>query len=384
MKYASPVHIAAARRSPIGKFGGSLKSLSAVEIARQVVLGALTPDMLSSAELVSAGQVLQAGVGMNGARQLQLACSIAKESPAYTVNMVCGSGLRAVAAVADSVALGEIQSGLGVGMESMSQAPFVTTAPRWGVKYGDTHLRDVISSDGLSDPTLQIPMGETAERIADQFAISREAQDAYAADSQARVAASDFSSELVAIASKEGGLSVDEFPRRDTTVAKLGALRPAFRLNGTVTAGNSSGLNDGAAALFLSSDSQLQRHGWESMARVIGWTSAGCEPGLMGLGPVVAIRRLLPQIGWSLDEVDCFELNEAFAAQCLGCLGELGIPGEKVNPRGGAIALGHPIGCSGARILVSLIHYMRQKRLQKGIAALCIGGGMGIAMAIEC
>ena len=383
MKYKKSIYLVAARRSPIGRFGGGLKELPAVEIARQVTSATLDASMIAATELVVAGQVLQAGAGMNPARQLALAAGIRQEVPAFTVNIVCGSGLKAVAEVAAAIELGEISAGLSVGMEAMSQAPFYSPSVRWGAKYGDTALRDAVVSDGLTDPALQIPMGETAERIVDFLAISRTDQDAYAAESHRRAAAAKFGSEIIPITTREGLQERDEQIRPDTTAEKLAALKPIFRKDGTVTAGNSSGLNDGAAVLFLASEAAVTKHGWKPLARIVGSTICGCDPALMGLGPVHAVKHLLPEIGWTVADLDAIELNEAFAAQALACIRQLALDPENVNPRGGAIALGHPIGCSGARILVSLLHHLQENNLRRGIATLCIGGGMGIALAVE-
>jgi len=383
MKYQKPIYLVAAKRSPISRFGGGLKGLSAVEIARQVTASTLDPAMIEAAELVVAGQVLQAAAGMNPARQLALAAGIRQDVPAFTVNIVCGSGLKAVADIAAAIELGEVSAGLAAGMESMSQAPFYATSQRWGAKYGDAALHDAVVSDGLTDPTLHIPMGETAERIADSLAISRADQDAYAAESHRRAAAANFGSEITPIKTREGLQERDEHIRPDTTIEKLATLKPAFRKDGSVTAGNSSGINDGAAVLFLASASATAKNDWKPLARIVGSTICGCDPALMGLGPVEAVKRLLREVGWSLAEVDTIELNEAFAVQTLGCIRQLGLDREKVNPRGGAIALGHPIGCSGARVLVSLLHDLQEKNLRRGIATLCIGGGMGIALSVE-
>jgi len=383
MKYKESIYLVAARRSPIGRFGGGLKGLSAVEIALQVTAATLDASMIEATELVVAGQVLQAAAGMNPARQLALAAGVRQEVPAFTVNIVCGSGLKAVADIAAAIELGEISAGLSVGMESMSQAPFYSTSQRWGAKYGDTALRDAVVCDGLTDPTLHIPMGETAEGIADSLAISRADQDAYAAESHRRAAATKFGSEIIAIKTRQGVMEHDEHIRPDTTAEKLAVLKPAFRKDGSVTAGNSSGLNDGAAVLFLASGTAVARYGWKPLGKVIGSTICGCDPALMGLGPVAAVKRLLGEIGWTVADVDAIELNEAFAAQALACIRQLALDPEKVNPRGGAIALGHPIGCSGARALVSLLHHLQEKNLRRGVATLCIGGGMGIALAVE-
>jgi len=380
MKYHTPISILAAKRTAIGKFGGGLKDVSAVELGVAVSKAAMEQANLLACGRVVAGQVLTAGCGMNPARQVVLKAGLAEETPAETLNLVCGSGLRAVASLADAIALEQISDGLALGMESMSRAPHYLPGLRWGLKYGGGSTVDPLESDGLTDPVHGLPMGETAELLAEKFGISREDQDAFAALSQQRyeAAAAGFAEEIVAVPTKAGEFKIDEHPRAGTTAEKLAALRPAFRREGTVTAGNASGMNDGAAALALAAGVQPG-----ALARIAGWSVSGCDPRIMGIGPVGAINQLLRELDWSVAEVDCFEINEAFAAQLLACQRELGLEIEKVNPRGGAIALGHPIGCSGARVLVSLIHYLRQNQLKRGIAALCIGGGMGIALAVE-
>jgi len=383
MIYQKPIHLIAAKRSPIGRFGGGLSTLSAVEMARQVTASTLDAAMIPATQLTVAGHVLQAGCGMNSARQLSLAAGVAREVPAFTVNMVCGSGLKAVIEVADAIALGGLSAGLAAGMESMSRAPFYSNDTRWGARYGHTSLTDAVQADGLTDPTLDLPMGETAERIADSLGISREDQDAFAAESQRRAAGADFSPEIVALSTKNGPVERDEHPRAGTTVEKLATLKPAFRKTGTVTAGNSSGLNDGAAVVFLADEPTTRAHGWTPLATLVGHAAVGCDPALMGLGPVGAISGLLAETGWTASDVDSFELNEAFAAQSLGCIRQLGLAPERVNPRGGAIALGHPIGCSGTRVLVTLVHHLIHSGGRRGVASLCIGGGMGIAVAVE-
>jgi acetyl-CoA C-acetyltransferase len=263
----------------------------------------------------------------------------------------------------------------------MSRAPHYATDLRWGKKLGDSSMQDAMFVDGLTDPLLKIGMGETAERIADKHSITRAEQDSFSALSQSRVAASRaaLSREII----PAGDLTEDEHPRADTTVDSLSKLKPAFRKDGTVTAGNASGINDGAALALLASEDAVSRHGLKPRARIIASAAVGCDPALMGLGPVGAIRKVCAQTGWSLGEVDAIEINEAFAAQALGCNRELNIDTAKLNPRGGAIALGHPIGASGARVLVTLLHYLEDHGLRRGIASLCIGGGMGIAMAVE-
>ncbi|MFC5453222.1 thiolase family protein [Prosthecobacter fluviatilis] len=376
-----PVYIIDARRTPIGRFGGGLKDLTATQLGHALGDAMLPAPLRAHIQQVILGQVLQAGAGMNVARQIALKLGIPQEVPAYTVNMACGSSLKAVALAADSIRSGENDLVLAGGVESMSRAPHYATDLRFGKKLGDSSLQDALFVDGLTDPLLKIGMGETAERIADKHAISRAEQDAFAALSQSRVAASRaaLSREIIPI----GELTEDEHPRADTTADSLAKLKPAFRKDGTVTAGNASGINDGAALALLASEDAVSRHGLQPRARIIASTAVGCDPALMGLGPVGAIRKVCAQTGWSLDEVDAIEINEAFAVQALGCVKELDLDTTKLNPRGGAIALGHPIGASGARVLITLLHHMEDNNLRRGIASLCIGGGMGIALAIE-
>jgi acetyl-CoA C-acetyltransferase len=380
-----PVHLVAAKRSPIGRFGGGLKSVSAADLA-VAVAGSVVPESLrTEVGQVILGQVLQAGCGMNVARQTGWKLGLPEATPAYTVNMACGSSLKAVALGADAIRLGECDLILAGGVENMSRAPHYAMDSRWGKKLGNITLQDSLFLDGLSDAMLDIGMGETAERIADRLGITRAEQDAFAARSQALVAAhrATFEREIVSVPGFEGVISEDEHPRADTTEETLAKLKPAFRPEGSVTAGNASGINDGAAMVLLASDDALTRHGLTSRARIIATAAVGCDPALMGLGPVEAIRGVCGRAGWSLDEVDAIEINEAFAVQTLGCGHLLELDWEKLNQRGGAIALGHPIGASGARVLATLLHLMEDKGYQKGIASLCIGGGMGIAMAVE-
>ena len=385
MKYPSPVYIAAGLRSPVGRFGGGLKSLGAADLALQVA-ETLVPEQLRGAvDQVILGQVLQAAAGMNVARQLGLRLGLPQSAPAFTVNMACASGLKAVALGAESIAQGESRLVLAGGVESMSRAPYYATDLRWGKKFGDSTMVDAIQADGISDPVLQVGMGETAERIGDLLGVTRAEQDAFALLSQQRAVAarSDFERETVGIKTREGEVLFDEHPRADTTLGKLAKLSPAFRKNGTVTAGNSSGINDGAALLLIVNGSGIEEYSLQARARIVGSTSVGCDPATMGLGPVGAVQKLCMEVGWKLEEVDAFEINEAFAVQVLGCARQLSLAPERLNQRGGGIALGHPIGCSGARVLVTLLHLMEDRNLRRGIASLCVGGGMGIAMAIE-
>jgi acetyl-CoA C-acetyltransferase len=379
------VHIVAAKRSPIGRFGGGLKSLSAAELGHAVADAVVPQAVREHVGQVILGQVLQAGSGMNVARQIGLKLGLPIPVPAFTVNMACGSSLKAVALGADAITSGESELVLTGGVEVMSRAPHYNMDARWGKKLGDLALLDSMMVDGLTDPLLKIGMGETAERIADKHHFTREEQDAFAARSQSLAAQhrEAFAREIVSITTKEGMVSSDEHPRADTTTTSLAKLKPAFRKEGTVTAGNASGINDGSAMVLLASDEALTQHALTSRARIIATASVGCDPALMGLGPVGAIRKVCAMTGWSLKDVDAVEINEAFAAQVLGCARELELDPDKLNQRGGAIALGHPIGASGARVLITLLHLMEDQGYHRGIASLCIGGGMGIAMAIE-
>ncbi len=376
-----PVYLIEAKRTPIGRFGGGLKAHTAAELGHALGEAMLPQEWRAHIQQVILGQVLQAGSGMNVARQIGLKLGLPQEAPAFTLNMACGSSLKAVALAADAIRSGESDLVLAGGVEMMSRAPHYAMDLRWGKKLGDSSLQDAIFVDGLTDPLLKIGMGETAERIADKLGITREKQDAFAALSQNRVAASRaaLSREII----PAGDLTEDEHPRADTTLESLAKLKPAFRKDGTVTAGNASGINDGAALALLASEDAVSRHHLKPRARIIGCAVVGCDPALMGLGPVGAIRQVCAQTGWSLDQVDAIEINEAFAVQTLGCAKELSLDTAKLNPRGGAIALGHPIGASGARVLVTLLHHLEDHGLRRGIASLCIGGGMGIAMAVE-
>jgi acetyl-CoA C-acetyltransferase len=385
MKYETPVYLVDARRSPIGRFGGALKDVRpadlAVQVAEAVVSAALKPHV----DEVILGQVLQAASGMNTARQVALRLGLPQRATAFTVNMACGSGLKAVALAADAVAQGGARLALAGGVESMSQAPHYLSGLRWGKKMGDVPLADAIFVDGLTDPVLKIGMAETAERVAETCRISREEQDQFALRSHERAAGcrAAFAREIVSIQTADGRVDKDEQPRTDSTIEKLCALKPAFRANGTITAGNASSLNDGAAMVLLAGEKALAQRDLRPRARVVAACAVGCDPAMMGLGPIWAVRKLCAETGWTLGEVDAVEINEAFAAQTLACARELDLAPEKLNRRGGAIALGHPIGCSGARVLVTLLHLLEDLDMKRGIASLCVGGGMGIAMAIE-
>lgn len=385
MIFPRPIHILAAQRSPIGRFGGAFQEVSAVTLATEVAQAVLRPCSGLVPDQVIVGQALPAGTGMNLARQLVMHLKLKPSVPGFTVSMACGSGLQSVVLAASAIAAGDAQVVLSGGAENMSRAPFLDVSSRWQKKAEPAMLTDSIQCDGLSDPYLNIGMGETAERIADRFKINRHEQDSFALSSQQRAgqASGDFKREIVAMTTGQGRCERDEHPRSGITLEKLATLKPAFREKGTVTAGNSSGINDGAALVLLASAEAMKRHALSSRARVVGAQSIGCDPSMMGLGPVAAVQALCGELSWNLSEVPAVEINEAFAAQTLACIRELGLRENQVNLRGGAIALGHPIGCSGARILVTLLHLLEDRGWQRGIASLCVGGGMGIALAVE-
>ena len=385
MIFPRPIHILAAQRSPVGRFGGAFQEVSAVTLATDVAQAVLRPWSGLVPDQVIVGQALPAGTGMNLARQLVMHLKLKPSVPGFTVSMACGSGLQSVVLAASAIAAGDAQVVLSGGAENMSRAPFLDVSSRWQKKAEPAMLTDSIQCDGLSDPYLNIGMGETAERIADRFKINRHEQDSFALSSQQRAgeASGDFKREIVAMTTGQGRCERDEHPRSGITLEKLATLKPAFREKGTVTAGNSSGINDGAALVLLASAEAMKRHALSSRARVVGAQSIGCDPSMMGLGPVAAVQALCGELSWNLSEVPAVEINEAFAAQTLACIRELGLRENQVNLRGGAIALGHPIGCSGARILVTLLHLLEDRGWQRGIASLCVGGGMGIALAVE-
>ncbi len=386
------IFITGARRSPIGSLQGALAPLQAHEIGAQVIAALLKDNGIGSDQVdeVILGQVLTAAAGMNPARQAARAAGIADRTPAFGVNQVCGSGLRAVALAAQQIRTGDARIVIAGGQESMSNAPHAAPL-RTGRKLGDVALLDTVMRDGLSDAFYGYPMGNTAENIVRKHGISRQRQDEFALASQQRAAvaarAGRFDGERVRISvpARRGETVVkeDEYIRRDADAGSLARLRPVFDEEGSVTAGNSSGINDGAAALVLMGEMEAARRYVAPLASITAWAQTGLDPQFMGLGPISASRKALEKAGWSRDSVDLWEINEAFAAQSLAVIDELGLAPEKVNVNGGAIALGHPIGASGARILVTLIHEMRRRKVRRGVATLCIGGGMGIAMCIE-
>jgi acetyl-CoA C-acetyltransferase len=382
-------------RTAIGNFRGSLASVSAVDLGSIVVRELLKRNGLSGKEIdeVVLGCVLQAGLGQNVARQVALQSNIPNEKTAVTVNMVCGSGLRSVSLAAQAIRCGDAELVVAGGTESMSNAPYLLPKARTGYGMGHAEVVDSMVHDGLWDIFNRYHMGITAENLAQQYGLTRQMQDEFAARSQqkAEQAVNDgrFNDEIVpvSIPQKKGNptlVAVDEFPRFGTTVDSLAKLRPAFKDGGTVTAGNASGINDGAAAVLVASSKAVAQYGLTPMARIASYAYAGVDPAIMGIGPAHAIRQALGRVGWRLDDVELIEANEAFAAQSLAVAKELGLDVQKVNVNGGAIALGHPIGASGTRILVTLLHEMKRRSAPKGLAALCIGGGMGIAMCVEC
>ncbi len=388
------VVILSACRTPIGAFGGSLKDVSAGALGAIAIRESLTRARLDPREVddVLMGCVLQAGAGMNVARQAALAAGIPVEVPAETVNRVCGSGLQAVIHAVEEIRCGGLEAIVAGGTESMSNAPYLLKNARWGYRMGHAEALDSMISDGLTCAIKSCHMGITAEEVASRYAVSRMDQDAFAAESQRRAGAAidngSFAAEIVPVdlPARKAALSrleVDEYPRRGTTANTLAALKPAFRKDGSVTAGNASGINDGASALVITTLERARRAGVSPLARILAYGSAGVDPAIMGMGPVPAIRKVLARSGLTVADVDLFELNEAFAAQSLAVIRELGLDPARVNVNGGAIALGHPIGASGARVLTTLLYALKVRRGRYGIASLCIGGGMGIAMLVE-
>ncbi|MGR7258560.1 acetyl-CoA C-acetyltransferase [Klebsiella aerogenes] len=389
------VAIVCALRTPIGSFRGALSSLSAVELGAAVVRGLLERTQLpaSAVDELIFGQVLTAGCGQNPARQTALRAGLPVETPAVTVNLVCGSGLKAVQQAVQAIRSGEAEIAIAGGQESMSNAPYLVQGARDGLRFGHASMQDSMIQDGLWDAFNDYHMGITAENLADAFDISRPQQDAFAAFSQrkaaAAIAAGRFQAEIVPLSVPQGKkaprmVDADEQPRPETSEQQLAQLRPAFRTeDGSVTAGNASSLNDGAAAVLLMSVDKARQLGLPVLARIVSSAVAGVDPSVMGIGPVSACRKALQRAGWSLDEVDLIEANEAFAVQALAVGKLLEWDSQKVNVNGGAIALGHPIGASGCRILVSLLHEMQRRDVSKGLATLCVGGGQGIAMTIE-
>ena len=388
------VVIVAAGRTAVGKFGGSLTKVAAPELGAIVIKGLLAraglqPEQVSEVIL---GQVLTAGSGQNPARQALIKAGLPNTIPASTLNVVCGSGLRATHLAAQAIALGDADIVIAGGQENMSASPHLLPNSRDGFRMGPAQLVDSMVNDGLTDAYDAIHMGVTAENIAKKYGISREEQDAFALASQQKAAAAQdagrFKDEIipVVIPQKKGEpvtFDTDEYINRKTDAAALAGLRPAFDKEGSVTAGNASGINDGAAAVVMMSAARASELGLTPIARIAGYGLSGCDPKIMGMGPVGSTRAALAKAGWSLQDLELIEANEAFAAQALGVGRELQWDPAKVNVNGGAIALGHPIGASGCRVLVTLLHEMVRRDAKKGLATLCIGGGMGVALAVE-
>ena len=389
----SRVAIVSAKRTAIGSFGGSLKGIPAATLGAEVVKKSLEEINLSPTlvDEVIFGNVLGAGLGQNIARQIAIFAGIPQEKSAFVVNKVCGSGLKSVVLGAQSILLGDNDIVVCGGVENMSTAPYYTKDARFGAKLGNFELEDSIIHDGLTDAFENYHMGITAENIAEQFAISREQQDEFAVLSQQKASAAiekgKFSNEIVPITIKtrkeEKVFDTDEFVRSSTNLESLAKLRPAFKKDGTVTAGNASGINDGAACVILMSEKRANELGINILGFIDGYATAGLDNKVMGLGPIPATRKVLDKLNLTTDDIDLFELNEAFAAQSIAVLNELNLDTSKVNINGGAIALGHPIGASGCRILVSLVHELINENKNRGLCSLCIGGGQGISVVIS-
>ncbi|MEC9344810.1 MAG: acetyl-CoA C-acetyltransferase [Pseudomonadota bacterium] len=384
--------IASAARTPVGSFNGAFASVPAHDLGTTVIKGVLERAGVDAAEVseVIMGQILQAGQGQNPARQASINAGVPQESPAWGVNMLCGSGLRTVALGFQAIANGDSKVVIAGGQESMSMAPHAAHL-RAGARMGDATFIDTMIKDGLWDAFNGYHMGNTAENVAQQYQITRDEQDIFALASQQKAEAAQksgrFRDEIipVTIKGRKGDVIVsdDEYIRHGATIETMQKLRPAFAKDGTVTAGNASGINDGAAAVLLMTAEEAARRGITPMARIVSWAQAGVDPAIMGIGPVPATRRALERAGWTVDDLDLIEANEAFAAQACAVGRELGFDPEKLNVNGGAIAIGHPIGASGARVLNTLLFEMQKRDAKKGLATLCIGGGMGIAMCVE-
>ena len=384
--------IVAARRTPIGSLNGALSPLLGHELGAIAIRAAVADAGMAPGEVEETilGQVLAGGQGMNPARQAARKAGLSDTAPAALVNQVCGSGLRAVVLAHQQIATGSASVVVAGGQESMTNAPHVATL-RQGKKLGDITFRDTVASDGLNDAFYGYPMGMTAENVARAHQITRATQDEFALGSQQKASAASragrFADEIapVTIEARKGTVTVDadEHIRHDAGLDVMSKLKPAFLEGGTVTAANASGINDGAAALVLMSEAEAERRNLAPLARIVAWAHAGVDPQVMGLGPIPASRKALERAGWSAADVDLWEINEAFAAQSLAVISELGLDPARVNVNGGAIALGHPIGASGARVLVTLLHEMGKRDAKRGIATLCIGGGMGIALAVQ-
>ena len=382
------VVIIGAARTPIGAYKGSLKNIKAHQLGSIVIKEVLKKSKINNNEIdeIIMGQVLTAGSGQNPARQAAIDAGIPNSKPAHIINQVCGSGLRAVISGYQSIKLGEIKNVISGGQENMSLAPH-SIFYRDKKKISEDKLVDTMINDGLMDAFNNYHMGVTAENVAKKFDISRKEQDEFALNSQKKtelaISNNKFEGEIVKIISGKNKLDKDEHPRTGIKMSDLTKLNTVFKKKGTVTPGNSSGINDGAAALLLTTLEEAEKRSIEPLGKIVSWASVGVDPAFMGVGPIGAVREAVKKANWDLDEIDLFEINEAFAAQSIAVIRELGIEENKVNVNGGAIALGHPIGASGARILVTLIHEMKRQKKKKGCASLCIGGGMGIALCVQ-
>ncbi len=391
-KNSSDVVITSALRTPIGRYKGSLKNLSASKLGSIAIKEVIYKSKLDLKEIdeVIMGHVLTSGLGQNPARQASIGAGVPVSKPAHIVNQVCGSGLRSVVSGYQSICLGENKIVIAGGQENMSRATHAIYY-REDKKFSENKLVDTMIKDGLLDSFNDYHMGVTAENVAEKYKISRDEQDNFSLNSQKKTekaySENKFKDELIKLQIEDGDkkfiFEKDEHPRENLSIDDLKKLKTVFKENGTVTPGNSSGINDGAAALVLMSREQAEKKSLEPLVKIVSWATCGVEPSLMGLGPIPSIQEALSKANWKIDEVDLFEINEAFAAQSIAVIEELKIPEQKVNVNGGAIALGHPIGASGTRILVTLVHEMIKEDKKKGCAALCIGGGMGIAMCIE-
>jgi acetyl-CoA C-acetyltransferase len=388
------VVVAGACRTPIGAFGGALRDLGAVDLGAIVIREALARTGVKPEDVGDTvmGCVLQAGAGMNVARQAGLKAGLPVSVPGETVNRVCGSGLQAVVHAVEAIRVGYVDTMVAGGTESMSNAPYLLKGARWGYRMGNAEAIDSMLQEGLTCAIEKCHMGITAEEVAGRYEVSRADQDAFAVESQQRavraISEGRFKEEIVPVPvpQKKGSpvmVDTDEYPRPGTTAQTLAALKPAFQKDGSVTAGNASGINDGAAAMLVMTMKKAQAIGATPLARILSYASTGVDPKVMGIGPIPAVRKVLERADLKIDNVDLFELNEAFAAQSIAVARELGLDSSKVNVNGGAIALGHPIGASGARVLTTLIYALRARKLRYGVASLCIGGGMGIAMVVE-
>jgi acetyl-CoA C-acetyltransferase len=389
-----PVVIVGAKRTPMGRFMGAFADVPAVDLGIAAARAALDAAGVDPGEVEEtvAGHGRQAGNGPNTGRQVSVRTGVPETVPAYTVNKACGSSAKALTLAAGSIILGELDVALVVGMENMTRTPYLLRGMRGGYRMGPAVIEDAMSSDGFLDPLAGETMGETAENLAERYAVSREEQDAFALQSQRRAAEAwetgRFAEEVVPVDTFDARrrtitVERDEHPRPDTTLEGLARLRPVFRDPGTVTAGNSSGICDGAAALVVMAEETARARGYRPLARVVGWTSAGVDPHVMGWGVVPATQKLLARLGWALPEIDVVEVNEAFAAQVLACDRELKFDWERTNVNGGAIALGHPIGMTGARLVGTVVNQLQRRGARRGLATLCISGGQGMAIAVE-